>query len=416
LIGALLLNVVLTSEAKPALSSNRYLFIVETSRSMQKRTDGVKQAVTNLLGSGMRGQLQAGDTVGLWTYNNKLHAGMFPLQDWTPEKREALTSRVLLFLGAEKYEKSPAFHNVISALDPIIENSDFLTIVIISAGDEKIAGTPFDERINNDYKLWHDQQQKARMPFITILRANHGKITDSLVTPAPFQPDLPPLPKPVVAQKAMSASLPIPAPAPRIAEPLIISGHKSTAMAQTGTTLDSGTTTQTAATNSLVGGTAQKPSAPVTENFAPNLPTVVTVPQTVVSTGIVSRQSLPATAPLARPPVAASAATTNPAQTSQARTDAGDTFLRSEATARQAPALPVKVYARESSPTSDAAGSAATEATLPVLSLSVFSPRFIWGGLILTGLAVGMVFVFARKTRSPAPVSLITRSLERDRK
>src|SRR5215472_6554827 len=73
-LGALLL----TSEASAALSSNRYLFIVETSRAMQKREEGLKQAVTNLLGSGMRGQLQSGDTVGLWTYNNELHAGRFP--------------------------------------------------------------------------------------------------------------------------------------------------------------------------------------------------------------------------------------------------------------------------------------------------------------------------------------------------
>ena len=45
-------------------------------------------------------------------------------------------------------------------------------MILISSGDGKIHGTPFDGPIN-EYSpaMTHDQQQKARMPFVTVLRA-----------------------------------------------------------------------------------------------------------------------------------------------------------------------------------------------------------------------------------------------------
>src|SRR4030095_7829986 len=48
---------------------NRYLLLVETSRSMQRRTNAVFETVHELLGSGMQAQLRHGDTIGLWTFN-----------------------------------------------------------------------------------------------------------------------------------------------------------------------------------------------------------------------------------------------------------------------------------------------------------------------------------------------------------
>src|SRR5262249_47719883 len=114
------------------LSSNRYLFVVETSKSMQSRTEGIRQVVVDLLGSGMHGQLQAGDTVGLWTFNKELHAGTFPLQDWAPDRRDVLASRVLTFLRAQKWEKSASWSAVMPTLSQVIQNSDLITVVVLS--------------------------------------------------------------------------------------------------------------------------------------------------------------------------------------------------------------------------------------------------------------------------------------------
>src|SRR5437899_2485902 len=54
---------------------NRYLVIVETSKAMKSRVEGVVQVAQDLIASGMDGQLQQGDTLGVWTLNNDLHTG-----------------------------------------------------------------------------------------------------------------------------------------------------------------------------------------------------------------------------------------------------------------------------------------------------------------------------------------------------
>src|SRR5947208_632150 len=62
----LLAIIALTGSLFPAYSqtntapANRYLFIVETSRSMQRRSDGMLAAVQQLLNSGIGGQLKRG--------------------------------------------------------------------------------------------------------------------------------------------------------------------------------------------------------------------------------------------------------------------------------------------------------------------------------------------------------------------
>ena len=75
-----------TNSAKASVSSsNRYLFIVDTSRAMKSRADGVVKTVQDLLTSGLGGQLRRGDSLGLWIFNDELYAGRFPLQEWSPD-------------------------------------------------------------------------------------------------------------------------------------------------------------------------------------------------------------------------------------------------------------------------------------------------------------------------------------------
>ena len=106
---------------KPALLSNRFLLIIETSRSMQRRADGALQAVKELLDSGMKGQLRAGDTLGLWTFNDELYAGEFPLQRWSPETQKAITTRALTFLREQKFEKQSSLEKVYPTLKQVIQ-------------------------------------------------------------------------------------------------------------------------------------------------------------------------------------------------------------------------------------------------------------------------------------------------------
>jgi len=216
-----------TAPAKP-VSSNRFLLIVQTSRSMQRRTDAVLRAAQDLLLSGMNGQFRRGDTLGVWTFNDELHAGEFPLQPWTPDTSRAVAIRALTFLKDQKYEKSTRLDKVLPSLYRVIKDSDFITVILITDGTEPIKGTPFDDGLNKIYRDWRQEQQKARMPFVTVLRGRAGQLTNGSATPAPWPVELPPLP---VEPRAIEAVTPPPAappkPEPRpTVPPLIIIGKK----------------------------------------------------------------------------------------------------------------------------------------------------------------------------------------------
>lgn len=218
-----------TGAAKAPLPANRCLLVVETSRSMQRRSDGVVQAVQDLLKSGLAGQLRPGDTLGIWTYNESLHAGRFPLQTWSPEAQEGITLRTVGFLKEQKYEKLPILENVLPALSRLIKGSPLITIILISSSEEQIHGTPFDAQINQFYQKWQDVQQKARMPFVTVLRARDGRLTDFTVNTPPWPVQMPPLPQEAQIAESVQPRTPKVARTtpPPIAQPLIVSGQKT---------------------------------------------------------------------------------------------------------------------------------------------------------------------------------------------
>ena len=231
-----------TNAAKAAPLSRRWLFVVETSKSMQRRADGVLVAVRGLLASDLNGQLQAGDTLGMWTFNEDLYAGQLPLQTWSPGAREEILQRTVAFLKSQKYEKQARFNKVAPALSRVIKDSELITVILISSGDGKIQGTAIDGRINEYYNQWRKQQEKGRIPFVIVLRAQSGQLADYSFNTAPWPVQLPPLapemrsaktalqripkaapttpppavPPPVVSQKEAPSE---PAPAPK-AEPV----------------------------------------------------------------------------------------------------------------------------------------------------------------------------------------------------
>src|SRR5215510_12450002 len=104
LIGVLLLSFgplhAQTNTAAP--TGNRFLLVIETSKEMQKRAAGLGGTVDQLIRSGMQGQARPGDTLGVWTYNETLNAGQFPLQTWTKDAGKHISAAVLGHLGEQK--------------------------------------------------------------------------------------------------------------------------------------------------------------------------------------------------------------------------------------------------------------------------------------------------------------------------
>ena len=220
-----------TNTVAPGTNGNRYLLVVETSRAMQRRSAGIIAAVKDLLESSMSGQLRRGDTLGVWTFNQQLYAGRFPLQQWSPESQRTVVMRVLAFLQEQNYEHQAALPLVMPTLDRLIKQSPFITVILISDGGQKIHGTPFDAAINKSYDTWEKEQEKARMPLLTILRAQAGRLNAYSVNAAPWPVEMPPLPKELLEAKVQKKEAAPPAPAPKPPPPvgpsLYLSGRKT---------------------------------------------------------------------------------------------------------------------------------------------------------------------------------------------
>src|SRR5215831_16924462 len=136
IMGALLVLGGETTPGKSADSGHRYLLIFETTRTMRPRIEGVLKTVQSLLGSSMSGQLRAGDTLGLWTFNESLNTGRFPLQAWSLEDADAITGRVLTFVKAQACEQQAQLEPILFAVRSLIEKSDHITVILFSSGAE----------------------------------------------------------------------------------------------------------------------------------------------------------------------------------------------------------------------------------------------------------------------------------------
>jgi len=212
--------------------SNRWLFILQTSRSMQPRSDGCEKIIASLLQDGAQGQLRAGDTIGLWTFNERISAGQLPLQVWSPEEAATISKRTVEFLRGIKYEKRSSLSQAVRALGPLVTNSQTLTVILLTDGLEKLDGMAFSADVNAFFELWRKQSQASNNPFVTVLRARGGQILDFTVNIPPWPLKLPPLPSPPIFPEPA-----VQAPRGQLREgtvatslpPLILSGRKTQA-------------------------------------------------------------------------------------------------------------------------------------------------------------------------------------------
>src|SRR6266702_5793055 len=161
---------------KAPADGNRFLFVVATSQSMGRFEHSGRQAVCDLIYSGIDSQMRAGDTYGVWTFSDQIHAGVFPLQVWNPKATLPLASRVGLFLEAQQYGKGARLDRVMAKLLPLIRSVKDVNILIISDGESRLKGTPFDDRINSTAHKISFNARRAKKPVVNTLVARDGKI------------------------------------------------------------------------------------------------------------------------------------------------------------------------------------------------------------------------------------------------
>jgi hypothetical protein len=213
-----------TAPAQPAVQKvdHRTLLVFDTAAEMKRRLPAVQQALTSLLATNLNGQLHPNESIGVWTFDQELRTGQFPLQRWKPANAATIVSNLNAFVGSRRYSKKTHFEALVPLLNQVAQNSERLTVVIFCDGNGELHGTPYDTGINQVFQQRGNERQRARQPIAIVLRSQLGQYVDCMVSfpPQPISlPEFPPLPAPPTPP----APPPPPPPRPPV-QPLIIIG------------------------------------------------------------------------------------------------------------------------------------------------------------------------------------------------
>ncbi len=382
----------------PKQRENRFLFIVDTSSAMRGCSNAVVQGVVDLLASDMRGEFRQGDTIGLWTYNDKLYPE-FPMQVWSKADKSAIVDDMAAFLRGRRCEKWAHLEKVMPALSQVIKNSERITVILISDGTGSIRGTPFDKDINSLQKKYARELRSAHVPFVTVLAARDGAVFDYTINypglvaiPHTANPEIPAETNAPVAAAISNPATNAPAK-PRPARSIIMSSATNVVHAA-----------------APAPATVAAPVAPPPPPPAPPLavaPVSAPPPVAAVAPAPASRPANAATAPSAReiappqtqpapPPIVARqnpepAGATPPPHAPPVSVTANDQ--------QPPPAPPVA----RNAPVANIGPSGGTQLALYVMAFS-----------LLTIVVVLVVFLLRRSRKAPQP-SLISQSIDRPR-
>ncbi|MGA2854899.1 MAG: hypothetical protein ABSE90_12315 [Verrucomicrobiota bacterium] len=390
------------AQSATQIGEERFLFIFDTSSEMKKRLPAVQTEVNQLLATSMGGQLRAGDSLGIWTFDRDLRTGQFPLQHWMPDDAVKIAASINKFVGKQHYANSTRFGSLQPQLNQVIQNSGRLTVLIFCDGGDEIKWTPYDAGINQVFKQQLAGQKKTRQPFVLVFRTQLGQYAGCTMNFPPGMvsvPEFPPPPAPPAP-----AITPTPAPVitpPPTGPPLIIVGTK-------------------VETNWPPAPAPPQPAkpAPVTPtNFAPEMPTNIVpatptnpvVPANPVAPPPPPSASMPPTNVVSTPPtslVAPKSMTAPAIQTNPAPAPTAGSF----APTNPAPVIPAKpVPVPPSNPV------ASTNPVVPTPKTSGTDHKgalAIGRALLIAAGALGALAFF--RSRRTGRGSLITRSMKKD--
>jgi len=218
-----------SASAQPAEhhQPGRFLFIFETSPTLKRSLPSVEKSLEAIFTNRLPGELRAGDEIGVWTMDDKLHTGQFPLTTWAPSNAVVFSTSLKFFLEKQSFRQNGNFAQLTTSLNNVAENSERLTVFIFYDGQTGISGTPFDDGVRNIFKESAAGQKKLRQPFIVVLRAQLGKFIACAVTLPPNRlnvPEFPPLPvkPPPVVVPVMVTPAPVVKPLPPVVVPSLI--------------------------------------------------------------------------------------------------------------------------------------------------------------------------------------------------
>jgi len=209
--------------AQPAARKldNRFLLVFDTSAEMKHRVAAVQNTLNTILATSANGQLHSNDSIGVWTFDQQLETGQFPLQRWNPDHAAQVLSNINTFVVGRRYTKKTTFDALMPLVNQVVGGSERLTVVIFCDGYGEMNGTPYDQGVNQLFQQRQGERQKAQQPVVIVLHSQLGQFVDCVVSfpPQPVSfPEFPPLPVPPPAPKV------VPPPPRAVVPPLIIIG------------------------------------------------------------------------------------------------------------------------------------------------------------------------------------------------
>jgi len=178
----------------PPPETERFLLILDVSPAMQRNATNVLRIVNQLFTTEFDGQLHRGDTIGMWTYDDELHTGEYPLQRWRSQVSREIAAGTLHFIATRSYRKRARLAPLQKPLSDLVADSGRITVILFSDGSESLTGTPFDAQIAEAFKLNAAEQRRLAMPFVTILRAVKGGFVSVKINTPPWPIEFPSYP------------------------------------------------------------------------------------------------------------------------------------------------------------------------------------------------------------------------------
>ena len=209
------------ARAQTTSDQGRYLFIFDTSSAMKKRVPAEVRGIQELFATSMPGQLELGDSIGVWAFDDQLHTGEFPLQRWQSEGLFTISTNIIAFVQNHHYARSTSFKQVTPMIDRLVASSPRLTVFIFSDGGGQFIGTPVDDSVNSVFARNAATMKKNHEPFVIVLRSQFGQYVGFTINTAESI-NVPSFPAPPPPPQAVTP--PPPPPQPAQAAPLIIIG------------------------------------------------------------------------------------------------------------------------------------------------------------------------------------------------
>lgn len=395
-----LLTSLSTQAAEPA-SDGRWLLIFDTSATMKKLQPEVIAAAKEFFTTSAEGQLRAGDSMAIWTVNQRV-ASQFQPFTWSPDQSDAAVSNLTAFLQKQPYATPSQLTALRTPLNGVAAASHQLTALIFTDGQSDLGGTPYDEGVNQAFREARGERSKSAQLFLVVLRSDRGKFVGCTLNFPPGALNLPPFPvQPVITNKPVPA-LPVNAPATN-------TGLVSLEIVGNSVSTNGSKPVESFAPKSVV---------PIPTNPAPPAPAKVNSATSAPPAVVTNTAAAPVKPVVTNPPVVAAPTTAPPPVTVVTAKPAPVSASPVSATNLSRTNLPVAAIASTSpAPPKPAAAPATTAQPVPPAQPTPPAPNrniyWVLAGVGLLALAGGAAFFALRR---PPQGSLISASMDDEKR